>query len=239
MAKKLSQFSTKAKRRLLIESVGVFLIIISPFIFKLHQYLPSNPEATISILGIVIDNHGFADLNTYAWFLLSKIVPFYLFVIWFFTCKHWWYHIILIPATMYAFQVFEVLYSDDNIVDTRNIIWLLPICMVVIPLVYLVRIKLYDRHVHGIDLEAIEAEIEVLKQKQGVATIQPEPVIQKCSETNEEVSPKKETGSEPSFISKEICYKSLSEKIDEKLSTANIESHFRQFQNHLGDWLQL
>lgn len=219
MAKKLSQFSTKAKRRLLIESVGVFLIIISPFIFKLHQYLPSNPEATITILGFVFDSNGFADLNTYAWFLLSKIVPFYLFVIWFFTCKHWWYHIILIPATMYAFQVFEVLFSEDNIVDTRNIIWLLPVCMVVIPLVYFVRIKLYDRHVHGIDLEAMEAEIAVLKKKQGVDKKQPEPVTQE--------------------ITKEIGYKSLSEKINEKLSTQNLESHFRQFQNHLGDWLHL
>lgn len=219
MAKKSSEISKKARKRIFIDSIGVFLIIISPFVFKLHQYLPSNPDATVSILGFVFDSHGFADLNTYAWFLLSKIVPFYLFIIWFFTCKHWWYHIILIPATMYAFQIFEVLYSDDNIVDTRNIIWLLPVCMVVIPTVYFIRIKLYDRHVHGIDLEAMEAELQSLKEKQGVAENKPTPV---STETP-----------------KEIGYKSLSEKIDEKLSTDNIEYHLRQFQNQLGDWLHL
>jgi hypothetical protein len=217
MVKKSSEISKRAKRRIFIDSIGVLLIIISPFVFKLHQYLPSNPEATITFLGFVLDSNGFADLNTYAWFLLSKIVPFYLFIIWFFTCKHWWYHIILIPATMYAFQIFEVLYSDDNIVDTRNIIWLLPVCMVVIPLVYLIRIKLYDKHVHGIDLEAMEAEIKVLREKQGTDKKQLEPA---STETP-----------------KEIGYKSLSEKINEKLSTDNIESHFRQFQNQLGDWL--
>ncbi len=219
MAKKSSEISKKARKRIFIDSIGVLLIIISPFVFKLHQYLPSNPDATISVLGFVFDSHGFADLNTYAWFILSKIVPFYLFLIWFFTCKHWWYHIILIPATMYAFQVFEVLYSDDNIVDTRNIIWLLPVCMVVIPTVYFIRIKLYDRHVHGIDLDAMEAELQSLKEKQGIDKNEPAPV---SSETP-----------------KEIDYKSLSEKIDEKLSTDNIEHHVRQFQNQLGDWLHL
>ncbi len=217
MAKKLSEISKKAKRRIFIDSIGVILIIISPFVFKLHQYLPSNPAATITVLGFIFDSNGFADLNTYAWFLLGKIVPFYLFIIWFLTCKHWWYHIILIPATMYAFQIFEVLYSDDNIVDTRNIIWLLPVCLVVIPLVYLVRIKLYDKHVHGIDLEAMEAEIAVLREKQGTDKKEPD---HECTKT-----------------SKEIGYKSLSENINEKLSTHNIESFFRQFQNQLGDWL--
>lgn len=219
MVKNSSEISRKAKRKIFIDSIGVFLIIISPFVFKLHQYLPSNPQATVSVLGFVFDSNGFADLNTYAWFLLSKIVPFYLFIIWFFTCKHWWYHIILIPATMYAFQVFEVLYSDDNIVDTRNMIWLLPVCMVVIPTVYFIRIKLYDRHVHGIDLEAMEAELQSLKEKQGVEKNEPAPVSTE--------------------IPNEIGYKSLSEKINEKLSTDNIESHFKQFQHQLGDWLHL
>lgn len=219
MIKKSSEISKKAKKKIFIDSIGVLLIIISPFVFKLHQYLPSNPEATVSVLGFVFDSNGFADLNTYAWFLLSKIVPFYLFIIWFFTCKHWWYHIILIPATMYAFQIFEVLYSDDNIVDTRNIIWLLPVCMVVIPTVYFIRIKLYDRYVHGINLEAMEAELQLLKEKQGVDKKEPAPL---STET-----------------SKEIGYQSLSEKIDEKLSTDNIESHLRQFQHQLGDWLHL
>jgi len=222
MQKKSFEFNKKARRRIFIDSIGVFLIIVSPFIFKLHQYLPSSPEATINFLGFVFDSNGFADLNTYGWFLLSKIVPFYLFIIWFFTCKHWWYHIILIPMTMYAFQIFEVLYSDDNIVDTKNIIWLLPVCMVVIPLVYLIRIKLYDKHVHGIDLEAMEAELNVLKKKQGIED--------------------KETDSKAAFTNSsedQIEYLSLSEKIDRKLSTDNLEIKFRQFQNQLNNWIHL
>ena len=67
---------------------------------------------------------------------------------------------------MYAFQIFEVVYSQDELIDTRNILWLLPICMVVIPFVYFIRIKLFDKYVHGIDLEAMNAELEYYKSKE-------------------------------------------------------------------------
>ena len=159
--------SKKAKKRLFIESIAIFFIIVAPFIFKLHDYLPRDPEATINILGITIDRNGFEDLYTYGWFLLGKIVPFYLLLIWFFTNKHWWYHILLIPICMYAFQIFEVyFYWDEVYVDKENIFWILPVCMVVIPFVYFIRVKLYDKYVHGIDLDAMDAELQYYKDKE-------------------------------------------------------------------------
>jgi len=161
------QNSKKTRHRFFIESLGLILIVLSPFIFKLHEYLPKNPEETISFLGMTFDRNGFADLSTYAWFLLNKIIPLYLLIIWFFTCKHWWYHIILIPLCMYAFQIFEVIfYWDEQLVDTENVMWLLPICMVIIPFVYFVRVKLYDKYVHGIDLEAMDLELKLYKEKE-------------------------------------------------------------------------
>ncbi len=67
---------------------------------------------------------------------------------------------------MYAFQIFEVVYYQDEYVDTDNVMWLLPICMVVIPFVYFVRLKLYDKYVHGIDLEAMDLELQFYKEKE-------------------------------------------------------------------------
>tara|TARA_R110000868_G_scaffold354506_1_gene615799 strand:- start:604 stop:852 length:249 start_codon:yes stop_codon:yes gene_type:complete len=67
---------------------------------------------------------------------------------------------------MYAFQIFETLFSEDQFVDTENVLWLLPVCMVVIPIVYFIRIKLYDKHVHGIDLDAMDAELKMLQEKE-------------------------------------------------------------------------
>jgi hypothetical protein len=120
----------------------------------------------LNLFGITIEKNGFPNINVYIWFLLGKLVPLYLLLIWFFTCKHWWYHIIIIPILMYAFQVFEGVISEDNYIDTDNILWLLPFCMIVIPFVYFVRVKLYDKYVHGIDLEAMDAELKYYKDKE-------------------------------------------------------------------------
>lgn len=157
---------SNARKRFFIESLFLLLIIGSPFIFKAHEYFPTDPEASVSFLGFEITRNGFQDVSIYVWFLLGKLIPLYLLTIWFFTCKHWWYHILLIPLCMYAFQIFEVIYSQDLFVDTENLLWLLPICMVVIPFVYFIRLKLFDKYVHGIDLEAMNAELEYYKNKE-------------------------------------------------------------------------
>ena len=216
----------RAKRKILIESVFVFFIAVSPFLYKLYDYLPENPEATISFLGITIDNNGFPDVSTYVWFLMSKIVPLYLMLFWFMTSKNWWYHIILIPIAMYAFQVFEVVFDSDDYVDTENIWWLLPICMVIIPVVYFIRIKLYDKYVHGIDLEAMDAELKTIKK-----TI---PAADRTSNYEEGDQDNKDKVVEP-----QMGYQTFSEYLNSALSTNNIERKFRQFQNNLKGWLHL
>lgn len=194
----------RIKRRIFVETLMVFLIIISPFIFKLHEYVTSDPDATLNIFGMTITKNGFPNINVYIWFLLGKFVPLYLILIWFFTCKHWWYHIILIPALMYAFQIFEGVFSEDDYIDTDNLFWLLPFCMAVIPFVYLIRIKLYDKYVHGIDLEAMETELNTLKEK---ASYTPT--------TDEELQKLKNN--------------TLTEIINRKLSTRRLEAWFQQF----------
>ena len=156
----------KTRRRLWIESIVIFFIIASPFVFKAHDYFSKDPDATFQFLGFIIDSNGFNNINAFAWFFVSKFIPLYLLIIWFLTCKHWWYHILLIPICMYAFQLFEVIVSPDLNIDTKNVLWLLPVCMVVIPFVYFIRIKIYDKYVHGIDLEAMDAELQYYKNKE-------------------------------------------------------------------------
>ena len=201
--------SQKTRHRFFIESIGLILIVLSPFIFKIHEYLPTNEEETISFLGMTVDRNGFENVSTYAWFLLNKIIPLYLLIIWFFTCKHWWYHILLIPLCMYAFQIFEVIfYWDEQLVDTDNVMWLLPICMVIIPFVYFVRTKLYDKYVHGIDLEAMDLELKLYKEKE------------KQKQSNVVNSGTEGLQEEDMDLSKEVSNKTLSQL-------------FRQFQTSL------
>ena len=156
-----------ARRRIFIESLVAFLIVLSPFIFKSHEYFTDDASVeTITFLGIEIGKNGFQDIATHIWFIVTKFVPLYLMLIWFLTCKHWWYHIILIPMLMYTLQLFELYLSEGSVVDSQNLIWILPICIVIIPFVYFIRLKLYDKHVHGIDLDAMDEELTILKAKE-------------------------------------------------------------------------
>lgn len=161
-----SRLSNKlARKRIFIESFIALLILLSPFLFKAHEYANTDEGSVFSVFGLNIQAEGFSSAEHFLWFILGKLIPFYLLLIWFFTCKHWWYHIILIPVTMYGFQIFETYYYED-MVDSQNIMWLLPVCMILIPVVYLIRIKLYDKHVHGIDLKAMNEELTVLREKE-------------------------------------------------------------------------
>ena len=94
--------------------------------------------------------------------MMGKFVPLLLLILWFITCKHWWYHVILIPIGMFAFQLFNVINDDVGIVDEVEIWWLFPIMLVIIPLVYLVKAKLSDKLVDS-DLKTFEEELSVKK----------------------------------------------------------------------------
>jgi len=208
----------KAKKKIFLESILVFFIAVAPFIYKIYEFLPYDADGNASILGLSFGNNGFPDTQTYLWFLTSKIVPLYLLIFWFLTSRDWWYHIIIIPIAMFAFQLFEVFFDSDSYVDTDNIWWLIPICMITIPFVYFIRIKLYDKHVHGIDLEAMDAELQELKQKD----------IHFSDTSNPQ---------DDLDINKEIDVKSISEELNTKFSTGNIENNLKGIQDKVQNWL--
>lgn len=67
---------------------------------------------------------------------------------------------------MYAFQIFGMIANDLKYIDEVEIYWLIPIMLVITPFVYFIRVKLFDKHVLGIDLEAMDAELKQYKEKE-------------------------------------------------------------------------
>ena len=157
----------KYRLRFTIDGFIVILIAISPFVTYLYNIINVSTDATSWDAGIfVFDSGGFSSVYVALWVILGKIVPFYLFILWFLTCKEWWYHIILIPIAMYAFQLFTALNKRAEFIDEVEIFWIIPILMVVAPLVYWIRIRLFDKLVHGIDLKEIERELDEYREKE-------------------------------------------------------------------------
>ncbi len=155
------QLSIKEKSAFLVwGSVIAVLIAVSPYIFYLYEIFPDGRFWENALF--TYESKFYEDVQTAMWTYLGKITPLMLLLIWFFTCKHWWYHAILVPIVMYAFQLF-VAFTDDFYgegaysLDTNGLIYLAPFFIVILSIVYLIRIKVFDR-IYGIDLTEIERE---------------------------------------------------------------------------------
>ncbi len=148
---------------LLTGSIIAFLIAFSPYIFYLYEIFPDGPVWENSFF--TYESKYYQSVLVAAWTYLGKIVPFMLLLIWFFTCKHWWYHAILIPISMYTYQilstVYEDFYQEVNPMDTDQLIYLAPFFLIILVIVYLVRTQIFDR-IYGIDLSELnETDVTV------------------------------------------------------------------------------
>lgn len=156
-----SKLSTKdSSKYLLLGSTIAVFIAFSPYLFYLYEIFPNGPIWENSFFRY--ESKYYEDVLTAAWTYLGKITPLFLLLIWFFTCKHWWYHVILVPIIMYAYQLVIVFYQDVYLesaffMDTNGLIYLAPFFIIILSIVYLVRIKIFDR-IYGIDLSEIEQE---------------------------------------------------------------------------------
>ena len=144
---------------LLLGSIIAILIAFSPYIFYLYEIFPSGPVWENSFF--IYESLYYKSVNVAAWTYLGKITPLFLLLIWFFTCKHWWYHVILVPITMYIYQLIVAFYEDFSLqvdtLDANQLIYLAPFFIIILSIVYLIRIKIFDR-IYGIDLTELERD---------------------------------------------------------------------------------
>lgn len=153
---------------LLLASIVAILIGVSPFIFYSYIYVPSGPVWD-TFFGTIHSNY-YLDVNDLAWIFLGKFVPFYLFILWFLTCKHWWYHVLLIPIAMYGFQIFYVFNDEQRYFDEVEIYLIVPVIAIIAPIVYLIRLKIFEKYVQGIDFKKIEKELDEYNETEDPAT---------------------------------------------------------------------
>lgn len=151
-------------RSIIVGSIVAFIIAITPYLFYMYESFPDTQKFE-TIFG-TFQTNAIPTVRTYMWLILSKFVPLLPLILWFLTCKHWWYHAILIPAAMYLFQLITAMNQDALFADESEIYWIIPIMAIIIPIVYLIRVKLFDKVIYGIDLKQIEKEIESYKNKE-------------------------------------------------------------------------
>ena len=146
------------KKSIFKGSVIAFCILITPFLFYSYKSFPDVKIWETFLFSVTTDFYSWFD---FAWYFVNKFVPLYLLLIWFFTCKHWWHWILLVPIGMYSFQTWGLIQEYDG-VDELELYYVFPIMMIIIPSVYLIRAKLFNS-VRGTDLEAFEEELGAKK----------------------------------------------------------------------------
>lgn len=132
-----------SKKNLILGSIIATLLAITPLTFSLYE---SVPDDKIWNTFLFTYDAGYWESARYAmWVFIGKAIPLILLLIWFFTNRHWWYHALLVPIFMYIYQI--ILFFNDSVrfFDEFLIIYLLPVMAVVIPSIYLIRARIFNK----------------------------------------------------------------------------------------------
>jgi len=119
------------------------ILAITPYLFSLYESVPSIKVWNTFLF--TYDSKVWLDANLVMWILTGKAVPLLLLLLWFFTNRHWWYHALLVPIVMYIYQIFTLFNEDQGNIDESQILYLLPIMVIVIPSIYLIRAKMFNK----------------------------------------------------------------------------------------------
>ncbi len=147
-------------RKILLGSIVASFVAATPFLFYLYEYVPDKEEWN-TIFG-TYRSVEYGSANVAMWVLSMKVVPLLLSFVWFFTCRHWWYHALLVPIAMFSFQLISALNFDARYMDEFDIIWLLPLMAIVFPSIYLIRAKMFNKiNNHDKTMEELEEEFMI------------------------------------------------------------------------------
>ena len=131
------------KKSLIIGSFIATFIALTPYFYYLYESVPTGQ--TWDTFLFTYDAGSWENANYAMWILTSKLLPMLLMIIWFFTCRHWWYHVLIVPIAMYIYQIFGFFNVDTNYIDQSQLMYIFPIIAIVIPSIYLVRARMFNR----------------------------------------------------------------------------------------------
>lgn len=137
----------KKRHSLLSGSIILILIITTPYLLYFYQSIPADfsDEMLIenweTIFGVV-QGGRYMKAQTFIYYFFSKFVPLLLLFIWFITNKHWWVHSLIIPISVYTFQLISVVNDSEEFFDSVDFIYSVPITAIILVILYFIRSKM-------------------------------------------------------------------------------------------------
>jgi uncharacterized membrane protein (DUF485 family) len=143
LKEELTQFRQTDKKSLIVGSLVATLLAISPYLFYLYESVPATQVWDTFLF--TFDAGSLENANYVMWLVTGKALPLLFLIIWFFTCRHWWYHVILVPIAMYCYQITSLFYDTTQKIDEFQLMYMVPVMAIVIPTIYLIRAKMFDK----------------------------------------------------------------------------------------------
>jgi hypothetical protein len=131
----------KKKTSLIVGSFIILIVITIPYLLYFYKSIPSDIENLETFIGTVKSGY-YSSVQSFLYNFFSKLVPLLLLLIWFLTNKHWWVHAIIIPISVYLFQLISVINDSEDFVDEVDFIYTVPIAVIIIVILYFIRSKM-------------------------------------------------------------------------------------------------
>jgi hypothetical protein len=142
LRKPKSAFLQQDRKSIVIGSIIATFIAMTPYLFYLYESVPNTPVWNTFLF--TYHSGWYQSANASMWVLTSKAIPLFLLFIWFFTCRHWWYHALLVPISMYSYQILSGFNDDLEFLDINQLFYLIPVMAIVVPSIYLIRARIFN-----------------------------------------------------------------------------------------------
>ena len=149
-----TKFHQTDRRLSIIKGVLLSIILIAtPFLFYLYTYAPSESKEWNTIFG-TINSGGFGNVQTYTHALVTKFTFVLLTGIWFLTSTNWWKYAILVPLTMFLFQLSGVVNYKIQYIDEYDFWYSLPIVLPILFFLIYISVRIGKKQTdHAFDLK--------------------------------------------------------------------------------------
>lgn len=146
------------RNRIIFTGVAIsILLIATPFLFYIYKFAPPESKEWDTIFGTLKSN-GFGSMQTYMHALFTKITFVMLTGIWFLTSNQWWKYAILVPFTMFLFQLSGVINYQLQFIDEYDFWYSLPFIAPIIGFVIYLSYLISKHNDETIDLKRDASE---------------------------------------------------------------------------------
>lgn len=160
LTKDFTKYRQTDRKKELIHGVLLSICLIAtPFLFYIYTFAPV-ASTWDTWLG-TIDSGAFYNVQNYFHALFTKLIFLLLTGIWFLTSKNWWKYAILIPFTLFLFQLIGVMNFKLQYIDEFDFWYSLPIILPILFFIVYVSFRISKKENSSLDLKGdLDEEIE-------------------------------------------------------------------------------